>query len=147
MHNFVKVQINSNKIFLFVLLNYKFERNSTHIDNWSTNNLTFPKWGKGDRGAVDEDAKKTAYGSEGAKISRNGRFYSFQAAGRGAVCLKHKGEFRALRSSARALPLTHELLKKFDQNLNTIFPLSFFNKIENFRPIGAEINLSLVTSH
>ena len=58
MHNFVKVQINSNKIFLFVLLNYKFERNSTHIDNWSTNNLTFPKWGKGDRGAVDEDAKK-----------------------------------------------------------------------------------------
>ncbi|MBO5701821.1 MAG: hypothetical protein J6S71_05235 [Clostridia bacterium] len=37
---------------------------------------------------------------------------------RGAACLKRKEEFRPLRRSARALPLTHELLKKFDQNFN-----------------------------
>ena len=28
------------------------------MHNWRTNNLTFPKWVKGDRGAVDEDVKK-----------------------------------------------------------------------------------------
>jgi hypothetical protein len=69
---------------------------------------------------------------KGAKISRKGNFTPFkQPAGRSLF--EARGIFRPLRRSARALPLTHELLKKFDQN----FPLfCFLLKIENFRLCG-----------
>ena len=35
--------------------NYNTKQKPTHIQSCRTNHLTFPKWGKGDHGVVDED--------------------------------------------------------------------------------------------
>ena len=38
--------------------NYKLIRYPTYLQRGRINHFAFPKWGKGDRGAVDEDVKK-----------------------------------------------------------------------------------------
>ena len=63
---------------------------------------------------------RKARGGEGAKTTPEGKILLLPNSLRDAVCLKRKREFRTLRSAARAMPLTHKLLKKLDQNFPAI---------------------------
>ena len=83
------------------------------------------------------------------KTPAEGSFYSFQAVTEDGARLKRKGG-RPLRRSARALPLTHELLKKFDQNLRLInfyFLIKMKISARSGRKFSITFHFSLFTFH
>ena len=62
-------------------------------------------------------------GAKERKSPREGEILLLPSSRQGRRLLEAQGEFRPLRRSTRALPLTHKLLKKLDQNFIAVLAL------------------------